>query len=190
MKPNKFLLLAIASILSFAQVSLANGNLSEERGAEIKKAWKSLTPEQAAATNAGLKEVLALETNKNGFKKTSILGITAFACAGVQGGMVVMAGTVLNCLATSGETFTITSFGAFQLSAVLAGNTAVGYFTGDLKNGTRGYTFSAGAYYKIGGSVIVADDFLIVATGIGAGAHFDTGEASMFGGGNIMIEIN
>lgn len=186
----KSLILVLAAVMSFAQVSFAKETLAEERKAEIAKAWQDLTPEQAEVTNARLKEVLALETNKDGYKKVSLLGITAFACTGVQGGMIIMNATILRCLATSGQTFTIGAVGAFQLSVVLSGNTAVGYFTGDLKNGTRGYSYSAGGYLGIGGSVIVSDDFLIVAQGLGIGAHVNGSGESMFGGGKIDIQID
>jgi hypothetical protein len=160
---------------------------------EVAAAVDELSPEKRMAYDEFLKQANSLlpgkmvdnsvsdeaTLNKIGFSSQAP---NPFVCVGLQGGMLA-GGWSYKCVSSRLETFTISSFGVLLIAEVSA-NLVVGSVIGKVQSGLFPLTFTAGAYYNVGGTVIVGGGLLFLGAGVGMGTHLNYGvpEDSMFGG--------
>ncbi|MBN8542431.1 MAG: hypothetical protein J0L82_18725 [Deltaproteobacteria bacterium] len=188
MKKYIFIIWVLLANFSISSKALAEPMDPKKILTEVAAAVKALPIDQRMAYEDLLKDAqLVIPGDSDDgvrLKKIGLLSRTPnpFVCVGMQGG-IIAGGMGYKCVSSRLDTFTIFSFGVLPI-AELSANLVVGSVIGKLKNGIFPVSFTAGAYYKVGGTVMVADGLLFLGAGAGMGAHLNYGvpSDSMFGG--------
>ncbi|MBX3019775.1 MAG: hypothetical protein KF767_17950 [Bdellovibrionaceae bacterium] len=178
------ILMNIFTFTSFAQTK----SEAAEVKAQFAQKLRELSAEDRAVFQDEFRQLMDEAEQHNLLQRVSSNGVDSkirvMACVQIQGGIVLVAGQGLKCVNSDGDIFTMQSFGAFELTAGIAGGVATGYHYGPARNGNYGVKLGAGLHVLLGGSVLITGPYRILNVGAGAGlqAKWGVPRDSMFGG--------
>lgn len=183
-------IMAAAIFISFgASPSFASDAVSAvEVKAEFQNQLDQMSANKRGQVKAQLEEILA-EAEEQNLLQTVANGapdrrIRAFVCVQAQAGIGLVAGHGLACVNTDGDTFSMTSLGAFEFTIGGSGGVALGYHIGPAVSGINSVELGAGLHFGLGGSVLITGDYRLLNLGVGAGITLKYGvpRDSLFGG--------
>lgn len=163
--------------------------------AEIQAKLRELPDSEREAFRDNFRQLLEQAEQQNLIHKMSDgkldEKIRVMACVQAQGGIFLVAGQGLKCVNSDGDTFTMESAGAFELSFGVSGGLATGYHYGPARSGYHAVELGAGLHILVGGSVLMTGPYRILNGGVGAGIQLKYGvpRDSLFGG-QIRVSVD
>lgn len=181
---KSFVALAIA-FLTASPFAHAGGDFSSV----IKQALTKMTPEERQMVRDHMEAKPTLQFAKSWPQNDD--DVRAVFCAGVQGGIVAVAGLAGQCITNRGEFFSVHSLGV-QLRVGASADFAVGAIRGRPQNGAYSIVHGFGAHWIAGGSYLNADPLTLVWFGVGYSGEVTTGTPSdsLFGGQLVVTTPN